>query len=555
MVASMAVGRGYMLGADMNGVLFSFGNGSSVSSGNPPGYGTTTENNPGGNSAAQDFGQVVVTQLPPQSSGGNPVTIAQEGRLGTLTYSGLTAAIPNPPTYVSPDRPYEWGQTVYFAVFNFPYSALTNLSATPPEPPPTLNFQISVPGQSSRSFSAQAAAFQLTDASVPTDPITGDRLDGYVIFGLPLSAAGGNSIAPGQGTATVTITTSGTTNPPVTVNVTLPPGNGTSYTNFYVDNPISLIMDPAQAGTDFNHQIGYYTDPTNPQVQVNGNPSTVSLPNDNVTLLTAPEGLLNHGSSGSYVMGVVDRSALALLAPLGLPVRLQSADLTWQYNGLPTSPIINMMPTAFSGFEDYPIDSPNVSLDYPDIARDNVTVVSSSSGSSATPLVSDVNLTPPTNVIPTNLTARVLQPTDWNVTLNTPRFQPANGTTTVISDNTTSVPGGYKGLFTVYVDSTGQGVLSNSANGAQAYRTFALAAGVAPTFSLFTTTPTIDLGGLPSGAGKTSVSTFTPWDPNGLFYNMFQPFNASNGGNVNDVNVGVLTYQGALGGPYTDFGV
>ena len=92
-------------------------------------------------------------------------------------------------------------------------------------------------------------------------------------------------------------------------------------------------------------------------------------------------------------------------------------------------------------------------------------VTENPNGSTANPVNYPVELLGPTNGDGTELTeagspSRALVTTPWNFTLNVPRFQPANQFQGSDHNSTApDVPAGYQGMYYVYVDSSGNGIL------------------------------------------------------------------------------------------------
>jgi hypothetical protein len=549
-VASIANGDGFMLAADTAGILYAFSNTAYGGSGTPPGYSTMTANNPASAADARDF---LYTKVGFVSA---PVFAAAQN--GTITQAQLAAAIK--PTA----RAFDWGETLYVAIYNFPYQEIVSGLHLQP---PTINLTFSSAGQTAgRTISVQSRG-GLSGAN--TSPVDGALLDGWWIQPYALQNGGVNALPPGVVNVAASISTQGVTTSGLTTAVQLTQGLGSSFATFAVANPIALVVNNLTATwppPNYDYQIGYYDYPQNPadtghQMLVNGNPSTVSTANDIVTQLMLPGGVLAHNSSGTATFQVIDRSVLPLLRGPGVGltnVMVQRSDLAWTYpsGSAPTSPIVQPLPSFLTNFEDYPINLPNDSLDYPDILADNVSVVSNPNANPQNPAFQDSSLIAVSNASiaanpVTTGPSRTLNPTPFQITLNIPSYQPTNmtylpdssGSSTPPSQGDTSTIGteqyaGYDGLFTVFVDSYGNQTPTLTQNSRDAYRTFSLVAGVPPDFRFYSSTPNVDLGSLATGAGlPLNPANFVP--DNSPFTAMFQPFNVTNVGNVNLLNLQV----------------
>jgi hypothetical protein len=281
-------------------------------------------------------------------------------------------------------------------------------------------------------------------------------------------------------------------------------------------------------------------------------------------------GAVAHAGVGVSRMVVKDRSLSFLLfgtgrgranATRGLPgVRMESGDLVWQVrdiNGVAQADrnVVGALPAAYTNFEQPPNIEPNLSLDYPDINRSQLTGRRSAFGRSANPFLSEVSLDAPA-FTDANLTAyrtaagfntqlaRTLTSSQFELQVNVPKYQPASGPEAApISDRR-----GYIGLQSVFVQARGE-----SFDGTQAHRQVSLGIRVAADRNIRTTTPTLDLGSLPMGSGFdggpsgapqrpwSSVSQFRPWNGGqaGRYSQQFAEFTVLNEGNVNLQNLRV----------------
>jgi hypothetical protein len=537
-VSSFAVGQNLLLGADQAGILYAFGNTAFGGAGPTPGGTTQTANGVGSSPKAIDFSETEMGFISQADY--------QAGLNGTITYDQLkTDALPS-------TRYYDWGETVYLAVFNFPFTEVTG-SGPPTQAAPQVYFRTTgsqAPGSvAARQFPLSSGPFP------PTLSGLGGSNDGYAVYAIPLGSGGISSLPPGPAAVTTSIVCYGI-QPGIPISVQMTPGLGSNSANFGVANPLALVINPA----DMNHQIGDYALPNDPadtahQVNYNGNPAIASTATDNVQNLLAPMGLLAHNTSQKLAIEAIDRSVLTLIRGPGVGIenfRIQRADLSWNFpvGGTPMDPIAanSRIPSFFAGFEDYPINSPNDSLDYPDIAADAVGIVSNPN-SPQDPSVIDSALIPA--VVPASPGSppmRTLVPTEVDLTVDVPQFQPANDSQKNDSASTAQ-DAGYDGLYYAYVDTYGSPPNFSNPNSLQVpMRTFYVALGVEPDSHFFSTSTTVDLGSLPSGSGlPLDPLSFTPDAAN--YKGMFEPFNVSNDGNQNELTLQVARTATVAGSP------
>src|SRR5205807_2630905 len=168
-----------------------------------------------------------------------------------------------------------------------------------------------------------------------------------------------------------------------------------------------------------------------------------------------------------------------------------------------------------------------------------VGVTKEPNGIAENPVYNGVNLNPP------DLTQspRALKNTDFALTVNVPKYQPANQHGWTDSGGGAD-SGGYVGQYYVFVDTNNDGLLQRDGGKREAYRWFWLANGVPTDERFFVNTPVVDLGSLAQGAGKSnqSPSDFSPWQ--GPYTNMFKSFNVLNEGNVNLLDMRVAKQYG-----------
>jgi len=557
--ASFAVGRNYMLGADQAGILYAFGSTAYGGSGPVPGGATQTANNPGASADAADF---LDTKI-----GFVDQATYQMAQAGTLTYSYLDGVAGAHKTA----RYFDWGETLYIAVYDFPYMApITNLASR--IQPPQVYIQVTgVPSRGSAPareyIPGGAASGAPPSRSFSTDAVYND---GYMIYAYPLGSGGLSSLPPGPASVTASIICYGIT-PNLPVNVGMTSGLGSNTATFGVANPIALEMNPSDLPGNYAHQIGFFNSTANSsdtahQVLQNGtpagNPVSASMGGDIVTQLMAPVGLLSQNTTASYSFDVIDRSLLSALRGPNAGItnlRIQRADLAWSYpaGGSPMDPFttpapgIPKIPAFFAGFEDYPINTPNDSLDYPDVAADAVAIVANPNTGPQDPTVTDTSLIPAvqsggTISSLTNPPTTTLTPTPFTLNLSVPQFQPSNGTSANDSANAPQ-SAGYQGLYLVYLDTLG-GLAPNFAVPSSLntpMRCFEVAMGVQLSPHIFSTSTTVDLGSVPGGSGFALNSA--NFLPDGSSYSgMFQPFNVSNDGNENMLNLQVARQNGPL---------
>jgi len=500
---------------------------------------------------------------------------------GTLTYAEVTAAA----TAAAQRRDFEFGETLYLMVYNI----------NDPAQPPVGNYNIEVQltgggsGQGRPSLRRQQPVRVVSGAPAVEDA-------GVVLINLALTPTGAGGLVPGQNALTVSAVAGGVRSTPVPLstspqtlglpdfrianplgvrfaNSDLATGAGISSAGITIDATQLIVRGNQPAGID----TGVFGGPTPWRLKSGGfGGALVDEPGGYFgTSFAATGDGVPHSSSGITQMQIVDRSLMRLLLgnDKGLQnVRLSPGDLEWQPRTNPlawandsTDPTLPKLvdPSAdlgvfkplnlgtnkanwlYRSFEDYPWATPNRSIDYPDVNRNGLVATKSSFGSVENPLFNGVQLVPPT-VTSANLNTyrtpagydaqliRVLQPTDMELQMNVPTFQPANLTS-------------YRGRQYVYVDAGTPGYQSSDTN-----RPFALGLRVGVDERLSTGTPTIDLSSLPAGGGFNGNSVTPglaeiPWIT-GLFrpwvsaYNsgnqkMFEPFSVLNDGNVNLLNV------------------
>lgn len=483
-----------------------------------------------------------------------------------------TATTSTGPTSVDGKFGFEWGQTAYILVYDFPFET-TNTKGDPIDPP-VVNFSFTVDGKVVRGVAVQARQFSLKGSKNPktydeASPITAlgppdgtIPMDGYAILAFPLQSSGSNSLPPGIGQIDLSISTASLNPNGIQQNVVLDPN--TAHQQFYIANPIALVMPPTNAqvpsltlpAANSAYSIGLSTNPLDPENIGNGTYSTTARPL--ASQLGTTVGTVPHGSVGKTIVYVVDRSMMSLLRPDGIGldgIRLQLSDLGWQGG---SSAVLKPLVTPYynyANYEDLPVNSPNNSVDYPDLAKTNVSVTSQKTSTPENPLFNSVSLIAPLDsttkaaltedTLPQN---RIFQPTPFELDVEVPKFQPPNNTpaaSRVADSSGKSNDQGYLGQVTVFVDSVPNGKLDTTVH--EAYRSFNLSTKVDVDERLSVTTPTVDLGSVPGGSGYSqnfapgagfvrnvtpAANVFQPYGT-GNYQGLFQKFGVQNEGNVN----------------------
>lgn len=556
-VASIAVGYNFMYGADSGGNLYAWSNaaGGAISPGIAPGTQTVVENDPAGadyRNAKIAFITRTAYQLLRESIAADPT-----GDTGNASYTDL-------PTFLS-GHPlaFEWGETVYMLVYDFPFDETTpNGTVTSP---PVVQFQIAVDGAAMRQFGVQAKKWN--------GGATPGVNDGYAVLAFPIQGSGPSSLPPGAAKVTFAITTSALRDNAAPQNVRLNPA--TSSVAFTVANPIGLTMpDPVSGIASALRTFGTGLNPATAERNSNGSP--IIAGGINGARFGQSEGVVGHGQSGEGSFWITDMSLMTLLKGnnRGLEaVRMSRPELAWQGGAGEVYKPIDQ--TLYPNYEDLPVNFPNTSLDYPNIGRDSVRATKDPNGTPENLIVnpSGVALIPPSNVDENAPLTRTTNLTPAVINVDVPRFQPANNrnnfptTDSYFLDNAaTSIPSGYAGRVNIFVDSNGNGVFDSIGGRREAYRSFTTNVAVAIDERLQITTPTVDLGSLAGGTlfspnypNSGGLIDSSPWLPgptypagtkvtnNSDYYNLFKPFVVEAPGNVNMLNVRVV--KGVSGGP------
>lgn len=526
--AGLAIGHNWMVGVDSAGFVYAFNNDSGLitpdpDGDGPPGQEVIVENDPIGNT----YRYLKVAAIP------RSVYLQLRDNPTTLTRAQVLASA------ITSNLAFEWGETAYLVAYDFEYLADQN---------PVVNFNIGANGQVTRQNPVEGRLFAAPYQQVPgsNPPVTAS---GFAIYAFTMQGGGNSAMPPGPGSvsAQVTATLGGTDRRAVaSLNDAL---------RFDVANPIGIYMAPAGTSPNAvvaptnNLAIGYSIDPRNAQNRVNGSPDVTGT-GHNENLLATSVGQANHGQTGVTQIFAVDRSLMTLIRGPGRGldgVRMERRDLVWQGGA---NAVINALNgSLFPGFEDLPTRFPNDSLDYPDVRRDQVRATRDLLGAAENPVLRGVELLAPKDSSGNDLeedddtAARRLVNTPFDLEIEFPRFQPANGST-ITNSAGTLIPGGYAGRFNLFVDSNQNGVLDAARGRREAYRSFTLAGQVVPDLRLSVGTPTIDLGSLAAGAGYDPLlpanagSGYSPWNPaktgsNPVWGTLFSSLTVFNEGNVN----------------------
>lgn len=531
---AVASARSWMYITDNVGYLYALNNGVGLigGQGNPP---------PG-----------VGNELPPNDASGDIFRGAKIQFVKKAFYQRLRLRDwpkanqdPNLPTYAEATNAtnwenrnaFEWGETLYIMVYDFPYQ-IQDTGGNIVEPP-TINFQISVEGQSVRNISQRAKLFRLANENTANS--------GYAIMAFPLQGGGSNALPPGGGVITFDVTTTALNSTGTQQRISMPRD---VRKEFRVANPIGFRVYSLDGASQ---TYAYTVDPTTFQALSNGvpdDPGTGGLREDR---MTTPFGFLAHGQTGASRIDVYDRSMMTVLRGPGRGlenIRFTRHDLEWQGGaGAVYKPIDALL---FPLFEELPINYPNTSPDYPNLPREYVKVTRDKNNAPENPIYGPTSLYPPTAigggpVIEGDVANRSLVATPFDFELAVPKYQPANGTLYQDSRNNipASVPAGYYGRGQIFVDSSGNGILDRINGRREAFRSLFLASGVTRDERIVVTTPVVDATSLAPGTGfdptlpGSATSTFRPWpnDATNQFAVLFKEFQAFNEGNVNELNV------------------
>lgn len=596
--ASMSVSNGWMYGADTRGYLYAWSTGTGISL--PIGDGGSPlipPNNPLGNLMRKSKIRLINRDMYRRLR-------QPEDSAGRASYAQATAGLT-----ATDETVFEWGQTAYVLVYDFPYQ-IEDPDGNPVDPP-IANISFTADGRTVRGVSVQSRRFDNGDAATdgtvplfedvaPLGPMPGvtdnPRMNGYAVLAFPLQNGGANAVPPGAGEISFNLQTAGLTTGGALQTVALSPNIGPRLDNqawsrmpFRVANPLAIVV-PNEGGflpspaTPDRYQLGMVADPT----AAAGSLKQEALMNGSLDVgggklqskMTTATPVTNHGGTGKAKIWIYDRSFMALLRPGGVfgldNVRLDRRNLGRQ--GGERAVYKRFDPTYYVGFEDLPVETPNRSADYPDIFSEQIRVIKEPNGSAENPIFSGVALRAPRGPGNIPLTedvapgSRIFVPTEFEINVEVPRYQPPinldllRGVPSAIVPGsnpsaTAAYPQGHIGRLQVFVDSLSNGQLDMAQR--EAYRSFNLATSVAIDERLRITTPTVDLGSLPAGTGYSPrelrpgylsgmVPSFDPASPLANSRDFMHPWNGSafegafkKFGVVNEGNVNLLNLRAA----------
>jgi hypothetical protein len=583
--SSMSNSNSWLYGADSSGYLYAFDQ-ILGSAGYGPGSGPLiTQDNP----EALEYRTA-------------KVRIVSQTEYNLLLAGNVTYAQGTPPNGADPRSPvaFDWGESAYIEVYDFPYAQTAPNQA--PVPPPVINLTISTEGHSSRTIPINSQQFTGTSPNSKIAP--NPALDGYAVYRYAFVPQGPNAIPPGSGNISISLSTYAANNTGALSTISLNPatspappiqastnqGVGWSQLPFTMANPLAIEIPQPTGTADPDQSLGVYT---NPQV-TGGAQTAIDNPSDaqnmfngslNVAgaafrwdlLQATPGSPVYHNSTTSVLVNVFDRSLVSLIYPPGqglTNVRVDRHDLAWQGDNLNITSQFST--TLYPTMEDLPNNYPNTSLDYPNMTRDGITITAFPATAPVNPLIGQgVTLLPPTDSLGNPITASTPQATyqarlgvrsPFEFQIAVPRFQPsnnafetangmANGT---VGNEISQLPQsllsqGYLGRANIYIDSASTGQFTITGPVVDTYRGFNLSLAVAPTWDLQVTTPNVDLGPVPAGTDydyaalgtltpEGTRAPTTPW-PDNTYY---QPFTMLNEGNVNFLDLRLVKASSLL---------
>lgn len=464
---------------------------------------------------------------------------------------------------------FEWGETAYVLVYNFPYAThhINTSSGAFDQgdsvPPPDVTVSITVEGRVLRAPTSLARQF----ASPLTSPtVGGAAADGYAVLAYAFNNSSSSALPPGSGLITTSIQTAAlNTDPHATNALSVPQPRRTSTVYFVTANPLALTVADPTTGALSTATIGggpSLLDGGAPENVVNGTPAvaggtsgtTTYQPKPLESQLHAYAPMANHGTSTTARVFAYDRSLIVLLHEDGLSnFRVTRSNL--QRQGGLAAVYKALSPLIYPGFEDIPTtDGLNTSLDYPDIGREQVRATLATNGSAQNPVAVSSTLLPPRMADGTAVTidtydqngGRVPTPTPLDLTVDVPRYQPpvnvpamagyqvppSAAVATLDTDRDlidvrhdsfgNQIPvQGYFGRISAFIDSNNDNQLNVDQK--ETYRSLNMSTNVAPQYSVLTGTPTIDLGSLASGTGYAPGNPQQAYTANG-YSSPFSPW-------------------------------
>lgn len=242
---------------------------------------------------------------------------------------------------------------------------------------------------------------------------------------------------------------------------------------------------------------------------------------------------VEHGNTALSRLYIWDRSLMFLMGKK-LLVSFKLKDLPWvlpsdkkEENEKLNWGVVNPLdPKIYEGYEDLPSQTPNVSVDYPDLSKNVLKAFKSIRNNKFSVMVRTAALLPPNDeggyVDYNKGYNRELVPTTFDFMLEVPLFQPPSLF-------------GYegRGMHITLDPRTYLNQPIRTSSFQRAYRVFALHTGIKTDVSLQAKTPKVSLGNLAAGSGIHIEDSVQP------FPNDAKDFSILNTGNVNLLNVRV----------------
>ena len=352
-----------------------------------------------------------------------------------------------------------------------------------------------------------------------------------------------------------------------------------------INNPIAIRDDGMKGGAAqiplaLGWGNGLHPSPTMADVHLNGNAIWTSHASaaGGFNIARGPTPVMDlwlvpHGTSSREAMlGVADRSATGMRnapPPAQQSVRLSRfriASSDMRFRGWPYSveaQAVDALGHGIVGTSGQPVkygfkfpwDFGQGSVDYPDIYRkyqayQQVSSNSDASGTACT--LWGVTKDTPTTAYPDSW----LTPDTVLVSVDVPRFQPANVSDEVDPRNPNSRVVGYSRTMTAYIDSNGDGscdtgnyVMGAPSTWQEAYRNFRAQVKVPPDPKIEVDEQLIDIGRAPHGLGEVLPSPFQfcAYNPEPLVQQWFKPVTIKSASNVNLYNIRINQALGLYG--------
>lgn len=345
-----------------------------------------------------------------------------------------------------------------------------------------------------------------------------------------------------------------------------------------INNPLAIWDDSYprnQIGWDLSSKVPGTDGRTKPDVHVNGNAKWTGIRTTEgeynlVPITPLPSVNMNyvgHGTSSREApLGVMDRSAMGLPQPAGCDstlnrFRINSGDLRFRNwpNAVESRPVDsrgNLDNSISYGYK-FPWDLGLGSVDYPDIYRRFQTYQQVSSNKDPANIKEIAGIDCPMLRIVGNASdpqyeTALLQPDTVLVSVDVPRFQPAN----TEDEDTSTHLGGYTKTMTAYIDANQNGLYDSGdyVRGRpmayqEAYRSFRVGVKVPPDPKIEVDEQLIDIGRAPHGLGQEMPEglKFSAYTADPLIQQWFKKVTIKNAGNVNLYNMRVNQALGLYG--------